>query len=164
MNKKIAHFLYTGFYSGYCPVASGTAGSLVALAIYGLLFFFFGEMGRWINIALVVILLYPGIKLGDMAEKYFNKKDPKEVVLDEMIGLWIALLFFRFTWVSFVLAFVLFRFFDILKPGPINKIQDLKAGAGIMLDDYLAGVFSNICIWILYFICKAAGLDIMPIW
>ncbi|MDA3899172.1 MAG: phosphatidylglycerophosphatase A [Spirochaetes bacterium] len=158
--KRVMHFLYTGFYTGYMPFAPGTFGTLLACAIYCSLYLTFGDNVRFINMGLVLLAAYPAVMLGNQAEKYFDSKDPQVVVLDEMMGYWIAVFFFPFSIRLVIIAFVLFRFFDIVKPWPINGLQQLKGGLGIMIDDYLAGLFSNAIIWILIAISWYTGVAI----
>ena len=142
---KIKELLFTGFYSGYSPVAPGTMGTLVGMAIYVLLAVIFGrENILWINLVLVALLAWPAIRLGDSGEEFFGVKDAQQVVLDEMMGYWITMLFLPFNWKLALAGFILFRFFDILKPPPARKLQDLKGGLGIMIDDYIAGLYGCI--------------------
>lgn len=153
---KIKEFLFTGFYSGYCPVAPGTAGTFVAMLLYIMQNVFLGEMLGdaviYINIIIVLILIYPSIRLGDAAEVFFNKKDPQQVVLDEMMGYWIGILFIPFSFTGAVAAFLLFRIFDIIKPFPARNLESLKGGLGIMIDDYIAGIYTCICMNILVYL------------
>ncbi len=138
--------LFTGLYSGYCPIAPGTAGTIIAFLLYVLEYCFFGEVSWIINLLIVLSLIYPSIKLCDTGEKFFKKKDPSEIVLDEIFGYWISVLFYPFNWKIAILAFFLFRAFDILKPYPVNKFDRLPGGFGIMMDDVMAGIYSNISI------------------
>ncbi len=146
---KVKEFFFTGFYSGYCPVAPGTAGTFVAMVIYILENIFLGNiLGNsiiYVNIVIVLILIYPSIKLGDAAEVFFKDKDPQQVVLDEMMGYWIGILFIPFSFTGAAAAFLLFRLFDIIKPFPARNVESLKGGLGIMLDDYVAGIYTCIC-------------------
>ena len=73
-------------------------------------------------------------------------KDPSEVVIDEVAGMWISLLFLPREVILFLSAFLLFRILDILKPWIIDKVQELKGGLGIMMDDILAGIFTRVII------------------
>jgi len=150
MNKKrpfdFKEFIFTGFYSGYSPLAPGTAGTIVGLIIYFLEYLIFGQISWLINLTIVLITLYPAIKLGDKSEIFFNRKDPPEVVLDEVLGYWISVLFFPFSWSVAITAFFVFRIMDILKPFPANRFQDLQGGLGIMLDDYIAGLYTFLII------------------
>ncbi|HOP63292.1 MAG TPA: phosphatidylglycerophosphatase A [Spirochaetota bacterium] len=145
---KIDEFLFTAFYSGYCPVAPGTAGTLVAMAIYIVENLIFAGVNSGllnvINLVIVVGLIYPSIKLTDRAEDFYKSKDPQSVVLDEVIGYWISVLFLPFSFSYAVLAFLLFRLFDIVKPFPARNLQSLSGGLGIMIDDIIAGIYALI--------------------
>ena len=102
-------------------------------------------------IGMILLFLYLGVIATDHLEKEWGK-DPSKVVMDEVIGVWIALLFVPVTWVNLLLAFALFRLFDIWKPLFIRKLEAIKGGWGVMLDDVLAGVYANIVLQvILYF-------------
>ncbi len=139
-------FLFTAFYAGYFPIAPGTAGTLVAMAIYLLEYAVFGQYSWVVNLCLTVIMLVPAIWLGDAGEEFYGRKDPQQVVLDEVMGYWISVLFWPFSWKIAVAAFFLFRILDMIKPPPIRSFEEKKGGFGIMIDDYLAGVYTNIII------------------
>ena len=150
---------------GYFPIAPGTMGSLVGVglyltlwaAVYSLLET--NALARRLTLLhvwtpqmafmLVVIFLVTmaGIWAATRAERLFRKEDPSEVVIDEVAGQMIALLsgpFWLHTWWSVLTAFVLFRAFDIWKPYPIRKLEDLPTGLGIMADDLAAGAYALI--------------------
>ncbi len=152
--------LFTGFFSGYCPVTPGTAGTIVAVLIYILEYVFFGTACRISNLIILIIMIYPSFKLGDAGESFFKMKDPPEIVLDEMMGYWISLLFFLFDWKILISAFIIFRIIDVIKPYPIKKLEKLNGGYGIMLDDFTAGIYTNIIIRILVFISGITGLNV----
>lgn len=156
MNWK--EFLFTGLYTGYFPKGSGTVGALLALLLYVILHQLCGRYGMLANVVLVALITYPAIKLGDDAEIYFAQKDPQEVVLDEMLGFWVTMLFHPFSWSGAVLGFFFFRLFDIMKPYPIRKLEHFRGGLGIMIDDIIAGVYANITIAIIMLIMKAYGI------
>jgi len=143
---KIKEFFFTAFYSGYSPVAPGTAGTLVAMAIYILENLVFSEVDpsalNMFNLIFVLLIIYPCIKLGDAAEEFYKSKDPQHVVLDEMLGYWIGILFIPFCFSYAVLAFILFRVFDIIKPFPARSLESLTGGLGIMIDDIIAGIYT----------------------
>jgi phosphatidylglycerophosphatase A len=105
-------------------------------------------------------MLYPSIKLGDSGEVFFKKNDPSEVVLDEMMGYWISVLFYPFSWKIAILAFFLFRIADIIKPYPANRLQKSKGGFGIMMDDFIAGIYVNITILCVLIIFRFTGMKI----
>lgn len=144
--KTIARFFYSGFFSGYSPCAPGTFGSLVGFALFYLENYFFPEQAYWLNAIICFALIYPAIKLGDFAEKDLSAKDPQVVVLDEIFGYFVSVLFIPYSLKAAIAALILFRIFDIIKPFPICRIQNLKGGMGIFMDDILAGVMSNVLV------------------
>ena len=141
MKHFLSYVLATGFGTGYAPVAPGTAGSLLALCLYVLIPL--SEM-QWILI--IAITIYLGIITGTYVEKRLNK-DPGIVVIDEMAGQWLSLLFLPRTFYIYIIAFLLFRLLDIIKPFPADRSQNLNGGLGIMMDDIIAGIYTNILIW-----------------
>ncbi|TAL35693.1 MAG: phosphatidylglycerophosphatase A [Spirochaetes bacterium] len=148
--------LFTGAYSGYFPFASGTAGTLVALALCVLEHLLFGQVSWIINTAVIAALLYPCVRLCGAGEAFLGVKDPAEVVLDEIMGFKIALLCHSFCWKTALAAFLLFRIFDILKPFPAKRLQELDGGIGIVVDDIIAGIYTNITILV--------ALRLIPEW
>ena len=144
MKRFIIYTIGTGLGSGYIPIAPGTAGSLIALLIY---FLFPLSSVHWLLIS--VLLFFVGVWVGSEIEKN-EGDDPGLVVIDEMVGQWLAVIFLPPTLVTLLIGFVLFRVFDIFKPYPINRSQKLKGGWGIMIDDVLAGVYANIIIHAIY--------------
>ncbi len=157
---KFMRVIFTAFYSGYFPVAPGTVGTMVGMGIYVLEYILFGHISWIINLLIVAVMLYPAVKIGDAGEKFFGEKDPAQVVFDEVMGYWISVLFYPFSWYIVILAFFIFRFFDILKPYPAKDLQKLKGGLGIMIDDYIAGVYTNIIIFIIVNILKLSNIPI----
>jgi phosphatidylglycerophosphatase A len=139
-------FLFTAGYSGYFPVAPGTAGTMVGVLLYAGLYVAFGRWSAVATEVFVALALYPALKLCVAGERFFGRKDPSQVVVDEVLGFLVAVLGFPFKWEIVALAFVLFRFFDILKPWPIGRSQRIKGGMGILIDDLLAGVYTNVVI------------------
>jgi phosphatidylglycerophosphatase A len=137
----LSYILATGFGSGYAPLAPGTAGSLLALLIYIYL-----PLPPWWWLIIIILTSITGVKTGTYVEKRATK-DPAIVVIDEMAGQWLSLLFLPRTIPVFVAAFLIFRVLDIVKPFPANSSQKLKGGLGIMLDDLIAGIYTNILIW-----------------
>jgi len=129
----------TTFGAGFSPVAPGTAGSLLAV----LLVYFLSPFPVWIFILVLIILFFAGVYTGTQIEKE-KGHDPSLVVIDEFVGMGISLLFLDKDWRFYLIAFILFRFFDIVKPPPINLSQKLAGGYGIMIDDVLAGLYALI--------------------
>ena len=140
-------FIATGFGSGYSPVAPGTTGALVACGILGGLYTIFpGQFsGGWQQayglLLLTAIFFFLGVKAANELEKEWGH-DPSKIVVDEMAGVWIAMLGIPFSWTNLALAFVLFRVFDIWKPLGIRQMERLNGGWGVMMDDVLAGIYS----------------------
>jgi len=139
----------TGFFSGYLPKAPGTWGSLFAILIFFLTARLLPNEGlfkigffsvSWYAIVLGVFSTILGIVSSGMLADEWKSDDPGEIVIDEFAGIFFACAFITPTPVGLAAAFVLFRIFDIAKPGPIKTIQDLPGGRGIVLDDVLAGI------------------------
>ena len=147
--KKIGWFqliVTTGLLSGYSPIASGTAGTVVAIPLYLLLV----NIGWLPYLAATALLFWLGTQGANRIEEATGKKDHGIIVIDEIIGYLITMAFLPQTWLFVILGFFVFRFFDILKPCPIRKIDlnpNLK-GFGVMADDALAGVYGNLVLQI----------------
>ena len=135
---KLFHIIIaSGFGSGFSPFAPGTAGALVAV-FYVIPF----NILLVVTSLLIVLFTAAGIWSADKLESEWGK-DPSKVVVDEMVGVWIALLAVPVGNVWYILfAFLLFRFFDIFKPLGIRKMEQLEGGIGVMADDILAGIYS----------------------
>ena len=154
VKTKIAHLIATGCYSGLSPLAPGTVGSLVFLGMLMLISFLSGEQSQRVLIALTGVITAVGWWAASVTEKLvYNKKDPGAIVIDEWAGMGLSLMLFSFdgspqAWFIYGLGFVLFRFFDIVKPYPIYRLQSLKGGLGIMADDVLAGTLTLALLWL----------------
>ena len=125
----------------------GTWASLAALPSA----WFFHDALIWQTLFLSLI----GLAICKPAEEAFQAKDPGAFVLDEVAGMMVSLVWLPRNWMIFSAAFLLFRILDVLKPGPIRKIQNSKTPTSIMWDDLLAGAFVNIFLQI---IVRVAGL------
>ena len=137
----MSRLLATWFYLGYVPKAPGTAGSLGALIVAWPLVRFAGA-GPWIIGLLGVLLIAPAIWAADSMARETGLKDPQIVVIDEVVGQWITLAgATTLNWKSWLLGFLLFRAFDIVKPPPVRQLERVPGGAGIVLDDAMAGVY-----------------------
>lgn len=135
----VERILATGLLSGYFPVGPGTVGSLLGLLI--LLFVPFIQ--SYLLVASLVVL-FIGVWVSTIIE-VSDGKDASIINIDELCGMWISLLFLPLSpyWIP-ILGFVFFRIFDIWKPYPVNKLQDMKGGWGVMLDDVAAGILANL--------------------
>ena len=145
------HLLSLGFGSGLSPYAPGTMGTLVAIPPYLLL----SQLELLPYLVVVAAGFLIGIYLCDKTSKSLGVHDHSGIVWDEIIGYWITMIAIpAVTWQWILAGFVLFRFFDIVKPWPV-KIADKKVpgGFGIMFDDLLAGLYALGCIqisWLLF--------------
>ncbi len=128
--------LGSGFYTGYIPFASGTFGSLAGLLLY----YIPGFEKPFIIIPAIILFSLYGIYAGTQFEKVYGK-DPSECTIDEVVGMWISLLFLpKILWVSLV-VFLIWRLFDIIKPYPARGLERLKGGVGIMIDDIISSFY-----------------------
>jgi phosphatidylglycerophosphatase A len=139
--KKIGLLMATLFPIARIPIAPGTFASLVTTV---LVYFIkpYWEAPLYIQLAVIAIIFIVGIPASDVAEKHFNKKDPGSCVIDEVVGQMITLLLVPYKISFYVVGFFLFRFFDILKPFPIRKLEKIPGGLGIMIDDVMAALYA----------------------
>jgi len=138
--STVALALATGLGSGYSPVVPGTAGSLVGL----LLFLPVHALPPAALLCAVAALSVVGVVSAGHVSRLVGLEDPGIVVIDEVAGMWVSLLFLPLTPVTAALAFVIFRVFDVVKPFPARRLEDLPGGLGIMCDDLMAGAYANL--------------------
>ena len=144
--KTPAGFLAFGFGSGLAPVAPGTFGTLAAIPWYLLMATLSWE---W-YLLLTVLAFFLGIYLCERASVDMGVHDHGGIVWDEFVGFWITMFLIPLTWYWVLLGFLLFRFFDVVKPFPIKWLdKKVKGGFGIMIDDVLAGLFAWVILMIL---------------
>lgn len=143
-----AKLFATGLGTGYCPIVPGTIGSLLGVALY----FVLVKLEPSAYISIIVVLFFVGVFTATRAEKLFEKKDARQIVIDEVVGCLISLLFIPRTNWCIIIGFVIFRIFDIIKPFPANASQRLPGGWGIMVDDLIAGIYTAVVINIVVFI------------
>ena len=149
--QKVILFLATGGLIGFSPVAPGTFGSLAALPLCLLI-----SLMR-VDDALIFIMILVTLStwIAHVAEKIEAQKDPKQVVVDEICGMAVALFALPFTPLFIIGGFALFRVFDIFKPFPIRWVdKKVPGGLGIMLDDLMAGIFANVLMRVVIFLFK----------
>jgi len=144
---KIGDFIViavsTFFYIGYLPLIPGTFGSIAGISLFYLL------GGAPLCAAILVSLLAAaGFLTAGRAERIMHRKDPACIVIDEACGMLLSLLFVPYEPRLAVLAFLLFRILDALKPYPAGPLQRLSGAAGIMSDDIIAGLYTNIILQI----------------
>lgn len=139
MLNLIARLLGSVFFLGYLPLIPGTFASL-----FGLLLFYLIKDRIILQVYIAAVLVILGLVFGGRAEQALGRKDDKRIVIDEISGMLLALLFIPPDPRMMTLAFILFRILDTMKPFPAARLQNLKAGPGIMSDDIVAGLYTNI--------------------
>jgi len=145
--SRISIIISTLFGTGYFPFAPGTAGTLFAVAVYLLLpESLFTQI--LLFLPLLVLLTLISVPITGIAEKKLGKDDGK-IVLDEFAGFFFGMILIPKKLVLVLFAFILFRIFDIFKPEPVNRLQKLKSGWGIMADDVMAGIYTNLSLQII---------------
>ena len=131
---------------GYLPKGGGTA----AAALYCIIWLLWSSMPIYVELIVTFLMVTIGIYSASKVEILWGK-DSSKVVIDEFAGMMISLLFVPVEWKYLIVAFVLFRFFDIAKPLGIRRLENLPGGWGVMADDVLAGMYTWIilmtCIW-----------------
>lgn len=141
LKNRLITVLTSFFYLGYSPFAPGSCGTIGALPLYYIMSQFLTDIQYLFS---VIILSVFCIFLSFKTIKIYKNNDPKEVVLDEVVGYLVAMAFIKPTAVNIIIGFVLFRLFDIVKPFPINRLEKLKGGYGIVMDDIAAGIYTNL--------------------
>ena len=143
MHNFIIRTLSTFFYVGYLPFIPGTFASIVGVLLIYLL-----KDNSFIYILFTVVLIILGFLISGKAEKIFNQKDARFIVIDEVSGMLLSLLFIPYDIRLIVMAFILFRILDAFKPYPSDRLQRLAGSIGIMSDDIVAGLYTNIILQI----------------
>jgi phosphatidylglycerophosphatase A len=136
-------FVATAAGAGFAPLAPGTAGAAVGVALCVPL----SGFGPWLYVLATLGLLSLGVRAADAAERWYGGKDDGRIVIDEVVGQLIALTPLAlsgvgWSWLAVVTGFVAFRVFDVWKPGPVRRAERLSGGAGVMLDDVVAGALA----------------------
>ena len=137
----------SGFYSGFIPFAPGTFGSLVALLFYLIP----GFENPTVLLFVISLFTVLGVLIGNKFELVYGK-DPKQCTIDEMVGMWISLIFIPKKIWFIVIAFVIWRVLDIIKPFPANVAEKINGGMGIMLDDIIAAIYTLAIIHIIIYL------------
>lgn len=138
----------TAFGAGYSPIAPGTAGSLIGLALFWPLHM----APTWAQVAVTAAVYFAGVAASSRLARNLGRKDPGLAVVDEVVGMWVSLLFLPFTPLTALAAFLLFRALDVFKPWPARQFESLPGGWGIMTDDVMAGIYANL---VLYAVLRA---------
>jgi len=141
--KKFSKITATFFGVGYFPLAPGTLTSAIIVLLYK---FFLHRLSWPFYLFLFFVLFVLGTFVADVYSRMVKKEDPRTVVIDEAAGQFIAMFLLSPQWTICAASFLLFRFFDIVKPFPIKRVEMFPGGFGIMLDDIVAAIFTGILI------------------
>jgi len=140
MIDRFCIILATGLGVGYFPLAPGTFGTLLAIPIY----YFLSEIPSPLYEITLLGFFFLAVWFSEKAGPLFGKKDDPRIVIDEIMGFFVTMLWIPKTTLWVIVGFFLFRFFDILKPHPIRLLEKVRGGYGVVLDDVLAGVYANV--------------------
>jgi phosphatidylglycerophosphatase A len=146
----VAKFLATGCGVGYLPLAPGTWGALAAVLLILAVYQLPGSTAFAIHVGLVSVLFPVAWFTSSQVTKVEGESDPAYVVIDEIVGQLVCLLFVPITPLSLLLGFALFRSFDILKPFPIRRSERLPGGLGIVIDDVIAAIYAGIVLRLIH--------------
>ncbi len=152
MKRTLVKIIATGLYTGYFPVAAGTIGSIPSLLIA---YFIIGDNLLYLSLAALVTTLISFWAAGE-AESIFGH-DAKKIVIDEWAGMFIALLFLPLTIKVYLIAFVAFRFFDVIKLWPAGAAERLPRGWGVTADDIVAGIQANLAVQLYLYLMRIWG-------
>jgi phosphatidylglycerophosphatase A len=145
---KMVLVLSSWFGLGFLPGAPGTFATLGALPLVAVM----NRQGVLYGALSLLAFIMVALWVSERARKFLLQDDPREIVIDEVAGLLVTFFLLPLSWLSLPLGFVLFRVFDITKPFPIRRLEKIRGGAGILLDDILAGIYANLSLRILLFI------------
>lgn len=154
---RIHRFIATGLGTGYAPIAPGTVGSILGLVTIYLVNYSFNVFHvsplsiTVLNLFFTALVLFIGVWSIKKVHEIWTH-DASEIVIDEVVGIWITMIAIPFTWPYYLIGLVLFRFFDIAKPLGIRKIDNMKGSWSVMLDDVLAGVYANASLQVIVYL------------
>ena len=146
MRLKISEWIATCFKVGYLPFAPGTWGSVFAILLWWVLL---KDLNTYIFGAIIIIFLLIGIVVSNIIIDQSGDHDPSHIIIDELVGQWLALFLIPDGFFNIAISFILFRFFDIIKPWPIRLIEKFPKGLGVMSDDLTAGLITLVLIQVI---------------
>ena len=136
----------SGLGLGYLPIAPGTWGSAGGVLLWWATL----PLGRWVQALLLILSVVPAVFICGACARKAEQEDPSFVVLDEILGMYLALLFLSPSWLWVAAAFAIFRFLDIAKPWPVDIMEKrFSGGSGILLDDLTAGGITALIVFVL---------------
>jgi phosphatidylglycerophosphatase A len=153
---QLGLFLATCGYVGHVPVAPGTAGSVVGVALFYALR---ATHASWAEHLAIVLVFAAGVWASNVAESHWHRTDPGPVVIDEVLGMLITLWLLPVTGLGAFVGFLVFRVLDVIKPPPAARFEALHGGWGIMADDAMAGIYGNLVMRALLALAPAGWLS-----
>jgi phosphatidylglycerophosphatase A len=144
MGGKRAKLISSFFYLGHAPFMPGTMGSLGGLIVY-----FLVRTSDILYAFAIIFLFLLGMLFAGEAERIYKRKDAKMIVIDEACGMLLSLFFVPYSLFSVILGFFLFRIMDILKPPPAKRLEKLSGAMGIMFDDLVAALYTNLMLQVI---------------
>jgi phosphatidylglycerophosphatase A len=148
ISKAVVIFIAQGAYAGRLPVAPGTAGTLAGVLLYLLMKGF--SPGIYFVVCLLLFVL--GTWVAGRAEKALGRTDHPSIVIDEIAGYMVSMFMVPPAWGFLVAGFFLFRIFDIVKPYPLRRLEEIRGGLGVMLDDIGAGIYTNVVLQLVIYL------------
>lgn len=139
---SLASAVASGLGLGYSPLAPGTFGAALGVALFWLA----RGWPAWAHLSGIAVLFLVGTAAAGRLARMMGRKDPGRVVIDEVAGMWVSLVLLPFGARTAFLAFVAFRITDVVKPWPARQMEGLPGGWGIMADDMMAGVYANLMV------------------
>ena len=153
--RRLGLLIATCGYIGFAPVAPGTVGSAAGVVF----FYLIREVeAAWAQPVLIVLLFVGGVWAASVAEQALGKTDPGPVVIDEVVGMLITLLWIPVTPLGALAGFLIFRVLDVVKPWPSRQLESLHGGLGIMADDAMAAVYGHLLMRALLWMAPAGWL------
>ena len=146
--------LAAGFGVGFFPIVPGTMGTLLAVPLYC----FLSDIPSPLYELTLAAFFFFSSWVSGKAQDYWGNKDDRRIVIDEIVGFLMTMLWIPKSVLSIIIGFFLFRIFDILKPPPIRRLEAVKGGFGVVLDDVLAGVYANILLRLILISLAQRGL------
>jgi phosphatidylglycerophosphatase A len=148
--RSLILFFATGFYSGYAPVAPGTAGSVVGLVLVAIAWEPLWRRSPWLCLFVFAIVFVIACWISDRAEQIFEEHDDSHIVIDEVLGMAATMFGNPITFGWLMIGFLLFRVADVIKPWPASWFdRRMRNGAGVMLDDLAAAIYANIVLHVI---------------
>ncbi len=143
--NSLVKIIATFFYAGFFPLVSGTFASFMAAVL-----FYFVQNNAFVYWCITAVSIILGFLFSGSAERIFGQKDPRSIVIDEVAGMFLCMAFLPRDLKYLLAGFFLFRLLDTLKPFPAGRLQNLKGSTGIMLDDIVAALYTNIILQVVF--------------